>query len=242
MPTSPPPTFYPPNGPTVPQTPYGPPPSLREQRNVQLNSPLALIGAFIYIIRERFSPPNEGRYQWLDNKSATSVVVEAQFERNTELRDAKPGVYIDRGQTVYRKNTIDNRDQYAPSVMTRRLDQYLTLVETDINIDVVAATKGESATLGNIVMEHIECSRNIIMTFFTLQDISPLIMARTEAFQKDETLFNTPIQFRTTHELRWATLPIAPVMREIVLNGTKQSGSDDAVDFEEIYIQSLDKP
>jgi hypothetical protein len=194
------------------------------------------------LIRERFNAANSERYTWVDNKTATAIVIEAQFERNTELRDAKPGVYIDRGQTIYRKVAIDNRDQYSPSVMTRRLDQYISLVETDINIDVVAATKGESATLGNTVMEFIECSRNIIMTFFTLQDISPLIMNRTEAFQKDETLFNSPITFRTTHELRWASLPIAPVMREILVNGTLQSGSNTPANFEQIYVQSLDKP
>jgi hypothetical protein len=232
--------FIPPEPPLVPQTPTIPP-SLLEQKNVQLNSPLALIGAFIYIVRERFQPNNNTRYTWLDNKSATSVLIEASYEKNDEVRDARPAIYTDKGQTVYQQRAISNRDQWSPSLQTRRLEQFYMEVETDIKIDVVAATKGESVTLADIVQQHITCSQRIIETFFTLRRISPSILGRTEPFLKDQTLWNSPLEFRVNTEFRWATLPVAPVMREIFVNTTAEINEQEDF-FRQVYIQSLNRP
>jgi hypothetical protein len=226
--------------PLVPQTPTIPP-SLLEQRNVQLNSPLALIGAFIYIIRERFAPTNNCRYQWLDNKSATGVLIESAFEKNDEVRDGKPAIYVDRGQTVYQQRSISNRDQWSPSLQTRRLEQFYMEVETDIKIDIVAATKGESVTLADIVQQHITCSQRIIETFFTIRKVSPSILGRTEPFLKDQTLFISPIEMRVNTEFRWATLPVAPVMREAFINTSAEINEQEDF-FRQIYIQSLNRP
>jgi hypothetical protein len=226
--------------PLVPQTPTIPP-SLLEQRNVQLNDPLALIGAFIYIVRERFQENNGTRWTWRDNKTATDINIEAQYEKNTESRDVKPGCFIDKGQTVYKQVALSNRDQWSPSIQTRRLEQFYMAVETDIKIDCVAQTKGESVILADIVQQHIICSQRIIETYFTLRKVSPSIMGRTEPFLKDSTLFNSQIEFRVETEFRWATLPVAPVMREILVN-TNTDINEQTNMFRQIYIQSLNQP
>ena len=216
------------------------PSDLNQLPSITLQSPLAIMGAFIYLVRDRFAPKWNLNWQWTDDAATTGLWVEAQYNEHTEVRDGRPGVFIDREQTTYGKVSTGHLDQTQPRILQTDLTHYISFGQTDISIDCLSTQRGESMMLGDTVQSYIESSKYVIMKVFGFRDISPLMMGKTQAFAKQVDLHQTSISFRVEYETRWATTPVAPILRglQTSLQETKQ-GVNSAL--AEIYLKSTQR-
>ena len=197
--------------------------------DIAISSPLTVIGIFIAILREHFTavannnPPL--KWAWEDDVKTTQIFVESGFNENIEARNVRPGLWVDRLQTVYEKYVIGDQDQ-MPEVRETGLMQFWGLAETDISIDCTSKNRGESMYIASIVQDFLHMSANVIQAYFGFRDMLPIIMNRTEPYNKDRTLMNTQIQFRVQYELRWATLPITQVLSGVAMKLVGVSNPD----------------
>ena len=188
---------------------------------IAISSPLTVIGIFVAILREHFTAAAANdpalMWQWQDDVKTTQIYVESGFNENIEARNVRPGVWVDRLQTVYSKHSIGDQDQ-MPEIMSAGFMQFWGLAETDVGIDCTSKNRGESMYIASVVQDFLHMSANVIQAYFGFRDMLPIIMNRTEPYNKDRSLMNTHIQFRVQYELRWATLPITQVLRGIEMN------------------------
>lgn len=216
-------------------------PDLEQLPSIQLHSPLAIVGAFLYIVRQRFAEGSGMPWVWRDNKADTDIHVEIQYEPNTEAADLRPGVYIDKDQTSYGQVTLGNRDQNQPSILTRRQEQFISFAQSDLIIDCVSPARGESAQIADAIQQYLHMSARIIGAVFSFRSLSPIVLGRTTPFQRQTDLFNTQLTFRVEYEVRWTTVPAAPVLRALGSHLAANTGgvNQQLTDF---YLKSLDKP
>jgi hypothetical protein len=179
--------------------------------SVSLHSPLALTGAFIYMLREHFKL-GLNSWTWRPNLTASDILITSAFNKNTNVANHKPGIYVDKGQTTYSKIVIGDRDQHQHLIKKKSLQHYYAICQTDLVLNCVSARHGESATIGDEVQHFLIASQYIIAETFTLRGMSPIVGGGTTPFEYDEKMFSTPISTRVEFETRWATVPIAPAL------------------------------
>lgn len=185
---------------------------------VNISSPLTLIGIFVEVIREFFRETTvvnpEVLWHWTEDLKTTPLFIESAANIHMEARNTRPGVWVDQEQTVFARVVVGDQDQ-LPEYRPGALRCYYAMVETDIAIDCTAGDKGESIMLASMVHHFLHMSSRVIMEWFGLRDISPIIMGRTTPFDKDVKLMTTPLQFRVGYEARWMTRPTLPILQSI---------------------------
>jgi hypothetical protein len=201
----------------TPEPRYAPPPTKAHGQEHQLildGSPLALIGLFIEVLRERFAPDNGmPKYTWYEDVHKTSIIIESAFENGDIKRGDKPAIYIDRDEVVYGKSVIGDRAGYT---FKDSKDFQWCLGTTPIIIDCVAARRGESAIIGDLVHWSLHVMSDAIQAAFALHDMSPPRLGRTIPYEDDKTAWSSPVSFTIQHNVRWTTVPVAPLLQEIV--------------------------
>lgn len=178
-------------------------------------SPLALIGIFVSVLRERFKPGNgPTAYPWYEDINSTKILIESSYEENATSRGTKPAIYVDKDRSVYQKNIIGDR---AGHTFTDRKDAHWCLSSVPIIIECVSAKKGESAIIGDIVQWTLHSASDVIQKTFAFHDMSPPVMERTGPYEDDKTAWSTVVTFSVEYNLRWTVVPIAPILHEIIL-------------------------
>lgn len=186
----------------------------------RVSTPMAALGVFVQILRERFSQASSIDpilpWVWNDDVNTTKIFVESGWNDNLEARNVRPGVWVTRNQNVYGKVSLGDQDQ-MPVYQGVRLEQFYCKGDIDINVDCTSTQEGESAIIASVVQDFLHMSSNYIQALFGFHDISPVVMQGTTRFEKDDGLWTTLVQFRATYEARWATLPVANVLNEIAV-------------------------
>jgi hypothetical protein len=186
-----------------------------EQGNkIIVGSPLALIGIFVAVLRERFSvgngPPD---YLWQENLTNTKLVIESGFSPvGNKERNKRPAIFIDKDESVYGKIILGDRVGVR---WTNMQDVQWTLSTAPILIECVASRRGESANIGDIVQWTLHASSDAIQAGFGLHDMSPPTLGRTVPYEADREAFTTPVSFQVQYNMRWNTTPIAPLIQEV---------------------------
>jgi len=187
---------------------------------INISSPLTLIGIFVAILRDRFSPdtysdpPLKSEWLWQSALKSTGIYIESGWNEQLEGRNLRPGLWVDRDQTVYGKVSIGNRDQ-IPTILATRHELFYADAQTDISIDCTSKDRGESMMLGSLVQDFLQMSARYLMAEFGLRDISPVVLNKTVPFERDRELMGSQVQLRVSYEARWATVPIAQLLSEI---------------------------
>lgn len=190
-----------------------------------LSTPLSIIGMVIEVIRLRFkkgvfsNPALEWEWEPLEEAVASNpnnIFIESGFNTNIDAYTVRPGIWIDRDQNVYQKKSIGHQDQ-MPVNISSRLERFYAGGECDVVVDCTSPNRGESMVIGSVVQDHLQMSSNIIQACFGLRDISDVVLNRTVPFDKDDKLWNSPIQFRIYYEIRWASFPVASLMKNAYL-------------------------
>lgn len=221
-------TAHPPGHPRMPE----------QQADVMPGSPLAIVALFTEVLRERFRPGNGLSWTWSENPTpspeeentptaARKVVIEPAFNTRLEVRNARPAIFVDKGETLPGKVVLGH---LAGQELHTGLRGFYTLATIPIEVEVVSDAKGESAILADITWFYLLAGREMIREAFGIHEFSPPVLGRTGIYEADKTLFSTRISFEIQIDLRWATKPISPVLKDIILR-FRRSGETDPSKF-----------
>lgn len=203
--------------------------------HVTLHSPIEVVGAFVYILRDYFQ--TDGLlWTWTDNKNTTDIVIESGNEEEIALANAKPGIFVNRGQTIYEQISVGDLDQDQPQMLEKRVKHFLAYGKTSISVECISPRHGESALLGDLVQQFLQMSSNEIQAYFHFQNMGHVVLNATQPFEKDEKFFNTPAMFQLGYEVRWGTVPIAPSLKNLSLKLT-DSQADPLTFFRNIVLK-----
>jgi len=184
-------------------------------------SPLAIVGIFVAFLRARFAPGNgPPDYPWYADANKTNILIVSAFEDNVPERGKKPAIYVDKDESVYGKSILGDRVAHRWS---DRKEAQWCLSTVPISIDCVAARKGESAIIGDIVQWSLYASSDVIQATFALHDMLTPTLGRTVPYEDDDESWNTPVSFQVQYNVRWTVVPVAPMLREIALR-IRESG------------------
>lgn len=178
-------------------------------------SPLAIIGIFVSVLRERFSGtncPNRDQWEWLEDIEQSKIVIESAFEDNVTVRNKQPSIYVDKDQSAYGKVVVGDR---AGHDFHTQGDVQWTLSTVPLIIECVASRKGESAILADIVQWTLHCASDLIQKTFGLHDMSPPVLGRTVPYQMDNEVWNTQVTFHVQYNVVWVYVPIRPLLQSI---------------------------
>lgn len=186
-------------------------------------SPLAIIGIFVAVLRERFTegngPPD---YPWDEDSLKSAILIESAFEDNQTERGKKPAIYVDKDDSVYGKLIIGDR---AGHTWKDTKDFQWTLSTVPVLIECVSGRRGESAVIGDIVQWSLHAMSDAIQAAFALHDMTPPTLGRTVPYEHDKESWSTPVSFTVQYNVRWTTLPIRPLMQELVTKITAAGGN-----------------
>lgn len=196
-----------------------------QQADVMPGSPLALVALFTEVIRERFRPGNGLAWIWDENPTPADteandtidprkVLIEPAFVENNEVRNFRPAIIIDKGETNAEKVVLGN---FVGQQLKTGLKGYYSLATVPIDVEVVSDQKGESATLADIVWFYLLAGKEEICRTFGLHEFTNPVLGRTVPAEVDRTQWSTHISFQIQVNLRWSTVPISPLLREFVL-------------------------
>lgn len=187
----------------------------------QLSTPLIFVDLFVEVLRERFqsgelSDPSVEFWRWSSDDKSTKLFIESGFNENAEVRGKRPGLWVDRLQNIYGKVSVGAYDQRSVDMNIQREHKYM-MGELDMIIDCTSPNRGESMVLGSIVQDFIQMTAVPIMEVFAIRDISPVVLSRTEPFDRERTLWTSPVSFRVNYEARWVIKPYYPLLNSVAL-------------------------
>jgi len=191
----------------------------QQHESILLHSPLAVAGMFLFVLRDYFGN-HDLHWKWDENKSTSGIIIDTDFNPQTENPDGKPAIYVEKGQTAYGQVVLGDRDQYQPDILTKRLEHFYAIMQTDIILKCVSPRKGESMILGDLVQQYLTCTKGELSRVFAVRNFSPVIMGSTIPYERDERMYNTPVSLRIDLESRWATVPVAPAIRKLAITLT----------------------
>jgi len=196
-----------------------------QQADIAVGSPLALVALFAEIVRERFRPGNGLAWVWDENSTPQKteentedqprrIVIEPGFNENLEVRNFRPAIYIDKGETAAGKVAIGN---FVGQKLSTGFRAFYALGTAPMDIEVVSDSKGESAILGDLVWFYILAGREQIRASFDLHELTPPILGKTVPFEGDKGQWSTHISFEVQFNLRWSTMPVGPLLEDIMV-------------------------
>jgi hypothetical protein len=200
--------------------------------SIVVGSPLAIVGLFVEILRARFTTPNgPPDWPWDANLNNTSIVIESGFASpgNTE-RGKKPAIFVDKDESVYAKIVLGDR---VGINWTNMADYQWTLSTVPVLIECVAAQKGTSAIIGDIVQWTIHCASDPIQGAYSFHDMTPPTLGRTVPYEADKESWVTPVSFQVQYNVRWSITPVAPLLQEIRAH-IRAAGTDATTYFIEV--------
>lgn len=179
-------------------------------------SPLAIIGIFISVLRERFSGPDNPdpeAWAWVEDIQQTKLVIESAYCDQNTLRNRDPAIFVDKDQSVYGKIAIGDR---AAHQIKNSQEVQWTLSTVPILIECIAKERGESAILGDIVHWTLQCASDVIQSSFGLHDMTPATCGRTVPYERNPEAWSTPVTFQVQYNVVWSYVPIAPLLQGIM--------------------------
>lgn len=194
-----------------------------QQADVMPGSPLAVLALFTEIIRARFSDGTLA-WRWTDNPTPEAeeentedeprkILIEPSFSEGAEARNFRPAIFVDKLETIPNKVAVGN---FAGAQLRSGLRAFYSLAAIPIDIEVISDRKGESAILADITWFYLLAGREQIRKTFGLQEMTNPVLGRTLPQESDKRTWITHITFTVEIGFRWSTLPVSPVLREIV--------------------------
>ena len=180
---------------------------------------LDIIGAFVYVVRDRFANQEFKDFPWKhsDDPNKTKIFIDAGSVDSYEQKDARPGVYLDRSSMVFSKLAINNMANFD---LTTGVRDFYCLGGGQISIDCISQNRGESTTIADIVASHVLMSEDVFRATVNFRDMSPVTLGATQPWEKDDRTFITRVTTEFTYDLSWRIDPLA-VRLERIFNSVK---------------------
>lgn len=194
---------------------------------IPLKSPAELEGAFRFLLREHFK--DDEIWNWEPNPTNTKISIEVGSEANINFNDKKPSIWIEHGQTPFGEVVLGNRGPDQPSIFKTRTQHYYTQASADMRVVCSSPRRTESVLLADKIQKFIHFSASLICGIFGFRNMSPVTMNSTQMQEKDEKHFITPLMFRVSYELRWATIPAAAPLNRLLLKLQDEDAGEESI-------------
>jgi len=203
-----------------------------ENPDVFPGSPLAVIGLWVFALRNRFNA-NVGEplpWVWKDELqpseaedadplpegSPRGLLIESMYNVEKSNRNYRPAIYVGRAGNAIRSNKImvDNR---VGTRLPNQFKAYLCHASMPIVIECESESSGESSSIAETVWAFILTTRDIFRKDFGFHELTEPMLGDTQPTKTDKEVWITNVQFEVTFDVRWGVTPIAPVLRDIAL-------------------------
>ena len=199
-----------------------------EQASVFPGSPLAIIGLWVFAIRERFADTlesdSEKKLPWVYNEELAvedtetkNILIESAYNVSKTTRNYRPAIYVGRGGGVLQAEKSSINNQVGQQFETG-LKSYHCMSNMTITIECESETAGESSALGELVWGYILTTRDIFRKDFGFHNIEEPVMSDTLPEMRDKEIWVTTVRFNVSFDMRWSVTPIASKLREILLD------------------------
>lgn len=226
-----------------------------EGADVFVGSPLAVIGLWVFAIRQRMAERAESPMPWVwdpsyrpsDTQSGQpppdgvprKLVIESAYNVEKSVRNYRPAIYVGRGGGAVQplKLSVDNLvGTYRPT----GLRAYHCLASMTVQVECESDNSGESSTIAETVWGFILSTRDIFRKDFGLHEITEPILGDTQPTKRDKEVWVTPVQFSVMYDQRWGTEPIAATLRDITAAIQARNGSQSEF-FTSLALQEMGK-
>ena len=213
---------------------------MSDLQQIPVKSPIAIIGAVLSVVRERFKPgcglpweyAQEGSAAHLDN----SITIEAGSPDSTELTNTRPSVHVVRGPIGYKQSVIgDIHATHDPSGGK----VYYATADTSFTFIVEAEVEGEAAQIADIVLGTFMMGSDLIEHAYQFRKLGPFSVSAASRPTYNTDICQIQVSMGLTFDVRWGTVPIAPMLNEIVVKMKNSTYNSNEAYFNEIYRKSF---
>lgn len=205
-----------------------------ENPDVFPGSPLAVIGLWVFALRNRFNANIAEPLPWvwsetlrpeateneepLPEGSPRKLLIESMYNVEKSNRNYRPAIYVGRGGALQSvKIMLDNK------VGVRHQNQFTAYhchAHTPIVFECESEASGESSTIAETAWAFILTTRDIFRKDFGFHEITEPVLGDTVPGKSDKETWITNVQFDVTFDMRWGVTPVAPLLREIALRSS----------------------
>lgn len=206
-----------------------------------IRSPMALTGIMLQILRHRFSEQFGLPYYWkpvattgnqmYDEDPSSTLRIEFGGESLRDQGYTKPGIYVERQPIHVQQMVLDNNSSFTLNTGDK---SFLARGTTGFTFVCEADEKGASTNIADLVMSTFMMGASLIEGVFNLHKLGPFSLSATATLRKEKEVYETHVSIGLQYDLKWATLNLAPMFKEIVL---KSSENEDY--FFETYTKSI---
>jgi len=207
-----------------------PAPDGNQPVTVRPGSSMAVIGVFLEVIRQRFTAESGLPWVWHRDIKQGRIAIESAFNEDKDHSNFRPAIFVDRDELIVGRTVIG--DAVGQNLQTG-LKGFWALSSVPILIECVAAKKGESATLADLVGIFLHASSDLIQSAFAFHDMTPPTVSRTQPYPRDKDQWVTSISFNVQYDVRWTNTPTAPLLQQIITE-VMRSGYNSATEYFEI--------
>jgi hypothetical protein len=176
-------------------------------------SSIDIIGMFLAIIRDRFSNnPVNFPWQWSQDETISRIFIDAGGVENYSNNDARPAIFIDRSNIVYRKIAMNELADYS---LRDSRKTYISKGVGEVYLDCVSKNRGESSLLGDICSTHLLMSDDIFRALYSFQDIGPVNLGVAQPWDKDDRVFVTRVGCEFSYDISWTSTRIGDRLERI---------------------------
>jgi len=193
-------------------------------------TPLALVGLWVTALRYRFNrnPAEPLPWVWdpdlrpsdiedgqpVPEGEPRKLLIEAAFNVEKSTRNYRPAIYVDRGPVTADKVVLDN---LAGHKAQTSFNAYFCQANIPITFYCESENAAESCLIADTAWFFVLATRDIFRKDFGLYDIREPAMSETRPLDEDKQVWQTTVSFTVTLETRWSTVPVAPLLRDLVV-------------------------
>lgn len=203
-----------------------------EGADIVPGSMLAVVGLFVFALQSRFAFSEVEPLPWawsstlkpsdtedgtpLPEGSPRRLYIGSAYNIEANTRNYRPAIIVGRsGDVTVAKVVIDN---YLGGIQQTGAKAHHIMATMPLMIYCESETPGESSTIGEAVWVFLLATRDIYRKDFGFHELSEPTLGDTVPAKKDKEVWVTPVSFYVTYDIRWGTVPIAPRLRELVVN------------------------
>ena len=212
-----------------------------EAADVFPGSPLAVIGLMIAVIRARFAPDEAYPLPWiwtenhrpeddedgdpLPEGSPRKLAVESAYNTEKSMRDYFPAVYIGRNGGPMTASATGTGD-FVGEKKQVQFKAYHCYADMPITMECESENFGESSAIAELIWAYILTCRQILRQDFGFQTVTYPVLGDTLPTDRSKDIWVTSVQFQVSFDVRWATIPHAPVLRDLGVTLRGRGGAE----------------
>ena len=206
---------------------------------VAVKSPLALVGVFLQILRERFSESQQ--LQWVyvpgdGGRALSTIHIEAGGNPETEDLARRPAIFVNRGPITFTQPVIGDQ---AGAGFEKGIRAFYAMAETNFVFSVESEEAGEAEQIADLLLSTLMMGSYEIVKAFLFRKLGPFAMSSRAKTRQDTELTVISINAGLSYDVRWRTIPIAPILKEVIVKARESTYTDGNEFFSKIYQSSL---